>query len=211
MLGEVRRVRLKGISPILGSISPDKEIYTKFIATKTESIKEYKRALEDEESVLDTKEKYTCFYRDKEGNPILKDYQIKGFLKESAKALRGTFDVLGSGVTSQGKIDNLIFIKGVNISLTRDGKKIESPDDFLERPLRAMTMQGPRVSLAKSELIDEGWECEFEIQFLNDVSSGKSKTYTWEIIEKLFEYGELKGLLQWRNGGYGRFTFEWIK
>lgn len=211
MLGEVRRVRLKGISPILGSISPDKEIYTKFIATKTESIEEYKRALEDEESVLDTKEKYTCFYRDKEGLPILKDYQIKGFLKESAKALRGTFDVLGSGVTSQGKIDNLIFIKGVNISLTRDGKKIKSPDDFLERPLRAMTMQGPRVSLAKSELIDEGWECEFEIQFLNDVSGGKSKTYTWEIIEKLFEYGELKGLLQWRNGGYGRFTFEWIK
>lgn len=211
MLGEVRRVRLKGISPILGSISPDKEIYTKFIVTKTESIEEYKRALEDEESVLDTKEKYTCFYRDKEGNPILKDYQIKGFLKESAKALRGTFDVLGSGVTSQGKIDNLIFIKGVNISLTRDGKKIKIPDDFLERPLRAMTMQGPRVSLAKSELIDEGWECEFEIQFLNDVSGGKSKTYTWEIIEKLFEYGELKGLLQWRNGGYGRFTFEWIK
>lgn len=211
MLGEVRRARLKGISPILGSISPDKEIYTKFIATKTESIEEYKRALEDEESVLDTKEKYTCFYRDKEGNPILKDYQIKGFLKESAKALRGTFDVLGSGVTSQCKIDNLIFIKGVNISLIRDGKKIKSPDDFLERPLRAMTMQGPRVSLAKSELIDEGWECEFEIQFLNDVSGGKSKTYTWEIIEKLFEYGELKGLLQWRNGGYGRFTFEWIK
>ena len=42
-------------------------------------------------------------------------------------------------------------------------------------------MQGPRVSLAKSELIDEGWECEFEVQFLNDVSGGKSKTYTWEL------------------------------
>lgn len=30
------------------------------------------------------------------------------------------------------------------------------------------------------------------------------------VIRELLSYGELKGLLQWRNGGYGRFVYEEI-
>lgn len=210
MLGEVRKVRIKGITDLLGSVTSDKEVYSKFIATKAANNEELAMADADMKDIPESEGKETVFYRDENGYPILKGYQIKGFLKEAAKALRGMFDEMGAGTTSQSKIDNLIFIKEQNIKLYRNGKRIEEHNGYLERPLRAMTMQGPRVSLAKSEVIESGWECEFSIQFIDDVKGGRSKTYTWDTIEKMLEYGALKGLLQWRNAGYGSFEFEWI-
>ena len=211
MLGEIRKVRIKGITDILGSVTADKEVYSKFIASKAETQEEVYNAKGDKDDLPDIDGKETVFYRGEDGFPVLKGYQIKGFLKEAAKAMRGTLDEVGSVTTSQGKVDNLIFVKERDIKLYRDGKRIEDIDGYLERPLRAQTMQGPRVSLARSEVIKEGWECEFTLQFINDVHGGRSKTYTWDTIEKLLEYGSLKGLLQWRNAGYGAFSFEWVE
>lgn len=210
MLGETRRVRITGIDQILGSITANEEIFTKYIASKCETDEELSKAEEDAKKVAEMEGKETIFYRDSEGNPVLKGYQIKGFLKSAAKALRGTFDVMGSGTTSQGKIDTLIFINQDDINFYKDGKKVTDIDGYLERPLRAMTAQGPRVSLAKSEVINSGWTAEFDVTFISDVSGGRAKTYTWDTIEKMFEYGSLNGLLQWRNSGKGRFTTEWI-
>lgn len=210
MLGEKRRVRIVGLADLLGSVSSDSEVFTKFVASKAETPEEKQNAKMDVADLPEAVGKETVFYRDKNGYPILKGYQIKGFLKESAKALRGMFDVMGSTTTSQGKIDNLIFINQRDIALYRGNEIITQPDGYLERPLRAMTMQGPRVSLAKSEVIKEGWWCEFEITMINDVSGGRAKTYTWDTVEKMLEYGQLKGLLQWRNAGYGQFMFKWV-
>lgn len=195
----------------MGSVSADKEVYTKFLASKAKTDEEKKNAEADKENLPGEINKETVFYRDAEsGNLILKGYQVKGFLKEAAKALRGTFEEMGSGTTSQGKIDNLIFIEQMDIPLLRDGEVIPQPDGHLERPLRAMTMQGPRVSIARSEMVKAGWTCEFSIRLISDVKGGRAKTYTWETVERMMEYGALKGLLQWRNAGYGSFTTEWL-
>ncbi|MBN2420093.1 MAG: hypothetical protein JXL81_11965, partial [Deltaproteobacteria bacterium] len=59
--------------------------------------------------------------------------------------------------------------------------------------------QGPRVSLARSDYIKQGKVIEFEIGLM------PHKEINWSIIDTLLEYGQLMGLGQFRNGGYGRF------
>lgn len=204
---EEKRFRLTGISPLLGSSPMNKQIFTDYIATKGKTTEEKARGKDDAEDIVDSNDKVTGFYRDREtGNIILKPYQIKGFLKEAAKSLK---DSIGLASTTS-KIDNLVFIMDKVIPVTRNGQPITAPDDYLERPLRGETAQGPRVSLAKSEMIEEGWQVEFTARVLSNKGSAKSVPLTMEVFEQFLEYGELKGLLQWRNGGYGSFTFEEI-
>ena len=69
-----------------------------------------------------------------------------------------------------------------------------------QRPLRGQTAQGERISLANSEQIPAGTKIVFDILILD-------KKYEKLVIEWL-EYGELRGVGQWRNSGKGRFTFK---
>ena len=64
------------------------------------------------------------------------------------------------------------------------------------------------MALAYSEQIDAPWELRFDILLLDNKKTTQSVALGWEQIETMFEYGQLKGLLQWRNGGYGRFEYE---
>lgn len=203
-----KKFRLTGLMPILGSVALDKEIYTNYLATKGKTDEERERAHGDVDEVMDNPEgKITGFYRDREtGNVILKGYQIKGFLKEAAKALKDQI-----GLTAYvSKIDNLVFIEENNIPVMRDGEWVKNPDGFLERPLRGETAQGPRVSLAKSEVVEEGWYLDITVKVVENKKTAKSVEMSMDIVEQLLEYGALKGLLQWRNAGYGSFKTEEI-
>ncbi len=136
----------------------------------------------------------TVFHKDADGTPLFFDYQIKGFLKEAGRIFNGLQDVKAL----RSKIDNLVFVTPRRIRLiVPEGKTIE----FLERPLRAETAQGPRVALARSEQLPEDttFECDLEV-YKGPVTS--------DILRDLLSYGEKKGLGQWRNGGFGRFLFE---
>lgn len=207
MKTEKKKYRLTGITSLLGSVALDKKIYTNYIATKGKDQKELDMGKEDVENVIDSEEKITGFYRDAEtGAIVLKAYQIKGFLKEAAKVLKDQLGLL----SCTSKIDNLVFVSPRNIPVMRDGLPVTDPDGFLERPLRADTAQGPRVALAKSEMIHEGWSIDIEIEVLENKKTAKSVNVDMDLVENLLEYGEKKGLLQWRNGGYGSFTFEEI-
>lgn len=210
-----KKFRLTGISPLLGSIAMNKEVFEDYLVRrKVKGDEQLQRGLEDVENVIepdvDEKDapKATGFYRDAStNNIILKDYQIKGFLKEAARALKSQV-----GITNHvSKIDNLVFIKERNIPLMRGGEWMSNPDSVLDRPLRAMTAQGPRVAKAYSEMVDDPWYIEITIRVIDNAESGKSKAMTMDVVEELLAYGEMKGLLQWRNGGYGSFTFEEIK
>ena len=206
---EVMKVRIKGTSRLLGSVTSDKEVYSNFLTTKTKTDDELRKAKEDIKNLPDEaaqefiEKQTTCFYRE-DGSLILKAYQIKGFIKEAAKALKSQIK-LASAVS---KIDNLVFVNPRNIYLTRNGERIKNPDGIIERPLRAETMMGPRVSLAKSEYIDEGWEAEFTIHILENEGTTKSSKVSSEMLESILEYGAYKGLLQWRNAGNGSFETE---
>ena len=205
-----QKFKLTGISPILGSIAMDKKVFTEYLATKGKTPEEKEKALQDVDNVPETPEdaenKATGFYRDENGNFILKEYQVKGFLKEAARVLK---DQLGL-VAPVSKIDNFVFIRETNLIIhTATGGTVTEADTILDRPLRAMTAQGPRVALAYSEMVSD-WNIEFTLRVLQNDGSKKSAAMTMDTIEELLDYGFLKGLLQWRNGGYGKFIFEKI-
>jgi len=65
-----------------------------------------------------------------------------------------------------------------------------------------MTMRGPRVTLARSDKLDaaKGLCLKFTAQIVAN-AEGVSKKW----ISELFEYGQLQGWGQFRNGSYGRF------
>ena len=101
-------------------------------------------------------------------------------------------------------IDNYVFF-------SEDSRKIffENPDGSRvtneqvkenERPLRAMTMQGERVSIAKSETVPAGVSITFTMIVL-DNSLNKA-------LDECFDYGRYKGFGQWRNAGWGCFTWQ---
>lgn len=69
-----------------------------------------------------------------------------------------------------------------------------------QRPLRAQTAQGERVSLANSEQIPAGSTCEFEIVLLDDSHE--------KVVREWLDYGALRGIGQWRNSSKGRFAYE---
>lgn len=204
---EEKKFRLVGLQPLLGGVALDKEIFTKYIATKARDF-EKENAKEDVENVVDENEKVTGFYRDVEtGNVIIKGYQIKGFMKEAAKALK---DQLGLA-SCVSKIDNFVFIAEDNIPVMRGGEWIKQPDNFLERPLRGETPQGPRVSLAKSEQICGDWYIDITVKVIENKKTAKSVALDMGVVEELLSYGQFKGLLQWRNAGYGSFRIEKIE
>ena len=137
----------------------------------------------------------------------MKAYQIKGFLKEASGALKDMFNL----TSYIKKVDNYVFILEDEIPIMRDGKQLTEADGFLERPLRANTLQGPRVALARSEEITGDWYVDVTIKVLMNNSTAKGQKFDMELIENLLSYGELKGLLQWRNGGHGSFSYEEIE
>lgn len=189
------KVRLTFTEEILGTVSNDKEIHAEYIASKAPDAPSKEEEIEaiGVEGMIG--KGMTVFPRNADGKPILFDYQIKGFFKNSAKA----FNYVGgkSKLTAyKSKIDNLVFVKERQIVLQLpDGQEIGN----CQRPLRAQTAQGERVALANSESCPVGTVIEFTIMCMVDELMNN-------VIEWL-DYGALNGIGQWHNSGKGRF--EW--
>jgi hypothetical protein len=72
-----------------------------------------------------------------------------------------------------------------------------------QRPLRAQTAQGERIALANSETVPAGTTFTANIMLLDEGSE--------KIVREWLDYGQLRGLGQWRNSGKGRFTWKEVK
>lgn len=180
---------------ILGTVPLNKKIYEDYIATKDGA--PANAADEAETITLEDKGK-TGFHRLPDGTPALYDYVIKGYLKDACSMLSRMDDSLSKKVRAFKKvIDGLVFVEPRLLPFTLDGSIGE-----LQRPLRAQTAQGERVALAFSETIPAGSSIRFELLVLDD------KTVSPELLHELFDYGKYRGLGQWRNGGWGKFSFK---
>ena len=183
-------LKCKFETPVLGS-QPTKDVASEFLAKRAgiEGIPE-----DELESLRDVLENgTTVFHRDSKGRPCLFDYQVKGFIKEAGK----TFNGLRGVKNLRSKIDSYVFVYPRMILLRQEN---HTEMEYLERPLRAETMQGPRVALARSEMLAAGTRFEVVVDIL------EPGPITVELLQDLVSYGERKGLGQWRNGGYGRFV-----
>lgn len=199
---------------ILGTCPANEDIYRDFIGSKApdaQSVEEEVAAL----GVDGVAEKgMTVFPRNAEGKPFIYDYQIKGFFKDACKMLKS---VPGTEASKLGwyksVIDGLVFVSPREIIL--DGELTTC-----QRPLRAETMQGPRVALAMSEEVKNA-SCEFEVNVLTDKYGKKKKAKGDEdgdgdtgevdmikLIREIMDYGRWRGIGQWRNSGKGSFLYE---
>lgn len=218
-------VKLQTTTEMLGTAPSNPQIYADHILTAKnrdaiklaeskaddETVKalkqeELERSVEELALLPETEQKGITVFRRKDGQVCLPDFMLRGFIKESAEACTGTWGL-------RSKIDKWCFVTPRIILIKRDGKPITEVDGKLERPLRCETMRGPRVSLACSEMINEGVTLEFDISVLplgqaaNALGKEKGAIDATHLKEWL-EYGELNGLGQWRTGSHGRFTFE---
>jgi hypothetical protein len=166
---------------------------------------------EEVESIEEVEERgWTGFHTDAEG-PFLFDYAVKGYLCEAARTLGPSGKALRGVRQVMDKVKRYCFVKPRRVRLPTPGK-VETFDQadkpmlvltpqgaVLERPLRAMTAQGPRVTVTRSDVILAGAEVEFELWALD--GGGLSKA----LLEDILSYGQFMGLGQWRSGGWGRF------
>lgn len=197
------KVRLTFTEQLLGTLASNKELATEFIAAKHPN-----GGADDEAEAINAMEAIeqasTVFPKDDKGIFVW-DYQIKGFFKDA------TLAILTAGKYTQEKlkkmgltkyaykrtIDHHLFVTPRKVYLVLpEGQKTS----FIERPLRAETMRGERVALARSEAAPAGTTVEFDISSLNDL--------IWPMVEDCLDYGALRGLGQWRNSGMGRFSYE---
>lgn len=193
------KVKLTFTESILGTSPANKEIYREFIGSKAED----SATVEDEVAALGAEavadKGMTVFPRLDDGTPFLYDYQIKGFFKDTCGGLRKVKGTKSEKIKAYKKeIDKLIFPAPRTIPILFDGEIGEC-----QRPLRAQTAQGERVSLAISEEIPAGATCEFTVACLCDDHEAA--------VREWLDYGKYSGIGQWRNSGHGRFTWEEIE
>lgn len=182
---------------VLGMTPANEEIYTTYIASKSPDASTI--AEEVERLGVDgvARQGMTVFPRTARNEPFIYDYQLKGFFKDTCGGLRRTPGSLSSKIKAYKKeIDKLIFVQPREITVDLCGMQM----GVCERPLRASTPQGERISLACSESIPAGATMEFDVLLLQPEHEA--------LVREWLDYGELGGFGQWRNSGKGRFTYE---
>jgi hypothetical protein len=190
------KIRITFIEPILGTVPKDKDIYESYIASKAALTDE--QIAEELATVENVEEKgWTGFHTTPDGDPMIYNYMIKGFLKAACGSMRRVSGTKSAKLTAYKKIiDGLVFVEPRTITLSiPDGQEM----GILERPLRAQTAQGERVTLARSDTCPAGTQAEFEIKVLGGVTKG--------LLIEWLDYGQFNGLGQWRNASYGSFSY----
>ena len=188
----------------LGTASANPDIHDEFIASKAPDApsrdEELSALIETEGLEEATEKQMTVFARSPEGNPVMWDYQIKGFFKDACGMLRRVDGTKSKKLTAFKKvIDGLIFVSPRQIPLRLpEGAEM----GVCQRPLRAQTAQGERVALASSETVPAGTTMQLTVKCLNDKDM--------ELVDEWLDYGELRGLSQWRNSGKGTFCWHEI-
>lgn len=196
------KVKITLLEEVLGSSPSNEELLATYIASKAPT-GDLTAEEVDNIKAQNAEDRVTVFPKTADGTPFLYDYQVKGMFKDSCKALA----TAGKAGYPGGKhcaalkaykkaIDGLIFVSPREIPYNLHGLTM----GFCERPLRAQTPMGERVSIAKSETVPAGSTIEFEVTCLDQKLE--------DVVRECFDYGTLRGLGQWRNSGKGRFTWE---
>ena len=201
-----KHIHIDFIDDVLGTAPGDPDIHGSYVSSKAPDA-----ATKEEEIAAIGEDEFrakgkTIFPTDESGNPIFWNYQIKGFFKSACAAQRGLSGSKSSKVKAyKKKIDLGIFVfpdaddpssRAIKIHMTNAGV------GECQRPLRAETMQGPRVAIADSDSIEKGSWIEFDVVMLDDGD--------WPLVSEWLDYGKFNGLGQWRNSGKGAFVWHEI-
>ena len=189
-------VRLEFNEELLGTASANPEIHSDYIASLAPDAESRAEEVASVGAAEVTEKAMTIFPRNADGQPILYDYQIKGFFKDSCGVLRKVKGTKSEKIKAYKKeIDGLVFVSPRMIPL-----HMPSEMGNCQRPLRASTAQGERIALANSEAAPAGTWIEFDVKCYTDTM--------YDAVYEWLDYGEDRGIGQWRNSGKGRFSWD---
>lgn len=181
---------------VLGTKPADKDVFQSYIASKAPDKDHAKEELERAEKVEEMGT--TVFHRAADGRPGIDAYMVKGFFKDACGSLRRVPGTISKDLKAyKSVIDSLIFVEPDFIAIDLPtGATV----GVCSRPIRVETMQGPRVSVVRSESLPAGSSFQAVINLLRPDLE--------EAVREWLGYGALRGFCQWRNSGKGRFTYE---
>jgi len=203
--------KLTFIEPLLGSVPLDKDIYRRWIATRAPTPEQGEGEIETIPEVETLEQGTKGFHRLEDGTPMIRGHVIKGFFKSACGILRRDSDTLSSKIRAYKKIiDGAVWPqpKMIPIVLGEGGYSLWPVSDgpkelglkLLQRPLRCQTAQGERVALACSEIIPIGSSVEFDLLIVGGIVDE-------EVLHEWLDYGQLRGLGEWRSSGMGEFEY----
>ena len=134
------KVKLTLLEPLLGTVPKNRDVYASYIETKRPKPNDGEP---EAETVEETEEKGWTGFHQENGTPFMYDYQIKGFIKEAGNILKKSLKINAL----KSKLNNFLFVFPRKIPLPQ----IDTVP--LERPLRAQTAQGPRVTVTRSDQV----------------------------------------------------------
>jgi len=177
---EIYNIKLTFLEPILGTVPKDPEIYKNYIADKAALDNE--QLAEELATVERIEEKGWTGFHKLNSVPVIYNYAIKGFFKDACSMLTRTKDSESGKVRAFKKIiDGLVFIEPRQIPLVLpNGDKM----GVLERPLRAQTAQGERITLARSDTCPTGTTMEFTVKILGQVGE--------KLLREWLDYGQFR-------------------
>jgi hypothetical protein len=191
------KIRITLLEEMLGTKPSDSKVFETYIASKHPSGVPQKDELE---SAAKCEERGSSIFHKEDGTPYVEDYCIKGFFKEACGSLRNADGTKSKELKAyKTRIDGLIFTYPRFI-LAEMPTKTEI--GVCQRPLRAETMQGPRVTVVSSETLPKGTTFDVEIHYLANS--------LLPLITEWLNYGRYRGLGGWRNSGKGRFSWKKI-
>lgn len=231
-------VRATILEECLGMTPGNQEAFTKFLEFRKtklgvkkaqisdEKTEEELKALKlkvDEMKVDNTEQSVDVFPVNEDGCPIMWDYQIRGFFKDSMKALKDMLSIKKSkdggddekaaslkklskmtvsAVAAFNKMPATWVDRGVFVGPRQI--KIEMPEGgkigYCQRPLRVEKFPKDITSLKCSETVPAGSVLKFRVGILNDADE--------KLVLACLHYGFLRGFGEWRNSGKGRFEFD---
>ena len=219
-------VHLTTLTTMFGSCPNDPGIYADHLQDEIDSSTPEARAeiaaLPYDEEEADKTDRTTVFLRVGDF-PGLHSHVMKGFFKSACGALWVVGGTFSSKVRAYKKrIDTLIFIEPQIIPLHPADNEIKNLTTYIDkttgqvvcvRPLRAETAKGPRVALARSEVLPPGTELTFKMIIVGKVpklwrETTKKTPLHEELLHEWLSYGRRHGLGSWRNAGWGQFTYE---
>lgn len=192
------KVRLTLTEEMLGTATANEQIYTDYIGSNAPDAPSLAEEVEALGADAVEEKAMTVFPKDSDGCPIMWDYQVKGFFKDTCGALKRVSGTRSEKLKAFKKeIDGLIFPEPRKIRINVNGEI-----GNCQRPLRAQTAQGERIALANSETVPAGSTIEFKVVLFKDDHE--------KLLKEWLDYGRYKGIGQWRNSGKGRFEVEYL-
>ncbi len=203
------QIRIVFLEEALGTAPADPRVFHEYVSAKApdpektaEEDAAHPNTVEAEEEMDEVTEEElkkapTVFLRDDDGTPILLDYMIKGFLKEAGGHLnRCPGSIVKDTKAYLQRIEGNIFVLPRRVRLILpEGATM----GVCVRPLRVNGPRGQRVCIAKSETVPVGTYMDVTFRLLDEKLQ--------PMLEELLDYGQYRGLCQWRGGSKGRISW----